>query len=121
PDALPTDASGAIRTVLRILDAWEATPLEAQQLLGIAPSTYRAWRKNPPARPAHERLMRVSYVLGIWKALNVLLPSAEICRRWPRSPNSAPLFRGKTPMEVLASGDPDALRDVREWLDGLLI
>jgi hypothetical protein len=118
PGLRSADAGGAIKTVFRILDAWEATPREAQQLLGIAPRTYQAWRASPPARPDRDKLERASYILGIWKALRILFPSNGAYRRWPRLANSAPLFAGKPPMDIMASGNVSGLYRVRAWLDG---
>lgn len=112
------DISGALTTALNILDAWNATPVQQQSILGVSRRTWFGWRKQPPAQVDADKLERVSYILGIWKALRQLFPTDKGYERWPALPNTAPLFIGATPMQVMAAGHVADLYRVRVWLDG---
>lgn len=116
--AEPTDLSGAVNTAFNILDSWECSAEEAQAILGLKPRTYYEWRKHPPANPDRDKLERVSYVLGIWKSLRLLFPSNDAYKRWPRLQNTAPLFNGSTPMQMMKAGQISDLYRIRAWLDG---
>ena len=67
--------AAAFRTFFRIAEAWELTAEEQMTLLGIASrSTYYKWRHDPPTRLSPDLLERLSYLFGIYKDLQVLLP-----------------------------------------------
>ena len=59
----------------------------------------------------------MSYVLGIYKALQILLPDAEAADAWVRKPNAAPLFGGKPALHRMLSGNVADLYVVRQYLD----
>src|SRR5690554_630537 len=56
---------------------------------------------------------KISYVLGIYKALRVLYPIEERANAWPAKPNRA--FEGRSPLDLMLEGD---LARVRRYLDG---
>jgi hypothetical protein len=60
----------------------------------------------------------VSYIVGIWKTLRLLLPDQDAYRRWPHLPNRAPLLAGQPPIERMSAGQVADLYAVRDWLDG---
>jgi uncharacterized protein (DUF2384 family) len=112
------DVSGAVATALNILDRWQATPEEQQAMLGVSRRTWFAWRRKAPSQVDPDRLERISYLLGIWKGLRQLFPGNRAYETWPRLPNDAPLFAGRTPMEVMSAGHVADLYKVRAWIDG---
>ena len=116
--ALPADISGAVAAALRILDKWQVAPEQQQAMLGISRRSWFAWKKSPPAGIDGDRLERISYILGIWKALRQLFPDNRGYERWPNLPNSAPFFAGAQPLERMAAGQVGDLYAVRAWLDG---
>ena len=115
----PAAAGGAaFRTFFRIAEDWGLTPDEQMTLLGIpARSTYYKWRHDPPARLSPDLLERLSYLFGIYKDLQVLLPEAEAADGWLRRPNAAPLFGGGSALERMLSGRVADLYVVRQYLD----
>jgi len=115
--SLPDDISGAIRTVFHILDAWQATPQQCESILGITAADHEAWRDQAPTQLDQDHLERISYVLGIWKALRMLFPDNAGYKRWPQTPNQAPLFNGDLPIVIMSQGDKASLARVRAWLD----
>jgi hypothetical protein len=87
-------------------------------LLGIASrSTYFKWRKESQPRLPRDTLERLSYLIGIYKALQLLLPEAAAADAWLHKANSAPLFEGKPALERMLSGNVADLYLVRQYLD----
>ena len=116
--AEPNLAGPALRTFFRISDAWGVGADDARRLLGSPPrSTYFAWKKHPPAQLPRDVLERISYVLGIYKALQILLPEPSAADGWIRRPNKAPLFGGKPAIDRMLSGNVADLFVVRQYLD----
>jgi len=62
-------------------------------------------------------LNRVSLVLGIYKALHILYPQAELADQWYQLRNANPLLGGKPPVELMIDGGIDGLYWVRRLLD----
>lgn len=82
--------------------------------------TYSGWKNNPEqAILPRDTLERISYVLGIYKALQVLLPDAQSADEWVRKPNPAPIFGGGSALERMLAGNVGDLYVVRNFLDML--
>jgi len=112
-------AGPALRTFFRIADAWRLSGDEARTLLGSPPrSTFYAWKKAGQGQLDRDTLERVSYILGIYKALQILLPEPAAADAWLRKPNTAPLFGGKPALQRMLSGNVADLYVVRQYLDG---
>ena len=62
-------------------------------------------------------LERISYVLGIYKALQILLPETERADAWVTTPNAAPLFGGDSALTRMLGGNVGDLYAVRQYLD----
>ena len=108
----------ALRAFFRIADAWKLSAEEARRLLGDPPrSTYFLWKRAGDGQLSRDTLERVSYVLGIYKALQILLPQQEAADAWVRKPNTAPLFGNKPALERMLSGNVADLYVVRQYLD----
>jgi hypothetical protein len=112
-------AGPALRTFFRIADAWKLSGEEARTLLGAPPrSTFYAWKKAGQGQVGRDTLERVSYILGIYKALQILLPDPAAADAWVRKPNAAPLFAGRPALQRMLSGNVADLYVVRQYLDG---
>ncbi|WP_372611839.1 antitoxin Xre-like helix-turn-helix domain-containing protein [Halomonas sp.] len=111
-------ATAAMRTYPNIAKAWGLGEHEAALLLGVPDSTYRRWRKAPEkSRLDVNHLERMSLILGIYKALQILLPRTDAADSWLCRPNSNPLFNGAAPLDRLRSGLVQDLYVVRQHLD----
>jgi len=111
-------AAAGLRAFVRIAQLWNLSIPEQLALLGIASrSTYFKWRKEPHPRLPRDTLERLSYLLGIYKALQLLLPDTRAADEWLRRPNEAPLFGGRSALERMLSGNVSDLYTVREYLD----
>jgi hypothetical protein len=64
-----------------------------------------------------DTLTRISLVLGVYKALQILYPEQAFADRWIRMPNANPLFAGRSPIAFLADAGLDGLFHVRRLLD----
>jgi hypothetical protein len=107
-----------LRTFFNIAEAWKLAPREAMTLLGLrSRSTYHVWKDGRSGALPRDTLERISYLLGIFKALQMLLPSGEAADAWMRKPNTAPLFGGKSALDRLMSGNVADLYEVRRYLD----
>ena len=120
--AVATDRKGlsgpALRTFLRIADLWELTVDEQMTLLGVtARSTFFKWKKDPNTTLPKDTLERISYILGIYKALQILLPDEKAADEWVRRPNTAALFGGQSALDRMLSGQVADLFVVRQYLD----
>jgi hypothetical protein len=117
--ASPDDAGGAgLRAFARIADLWRLSIDQQLTLLGIASrSTYFKWRKELQPRLPRDTLERLSYLLGIYKALQLLLPEPHAADDWIHRSNNAPLFGGKPALDRMLSGNVADLYVVRQYLD----
>jgi antitoxin Xre/MbcA/ParS-like protein len=113
-------AGPALRTFFAIADAWRLSNEESMRLLGDPPrSTFYEWKRAGDGRLTRDTLERISYVLGIYKALQILLPDAAAADGWIRKPNTAPLFGGRSALDRLLSGNVGDLFVVRQYLDAV--
>ena len=120
--ATPTadkDLSGpALRAFFRIAAAWKLGARQERVLLGNPPeSTFFKWKKAQQGNLPRDVLERISYVLGIYKSLQVLFPDAARADEWISRPNSAPLFQGQSALQRMLSGNVGDLFVVRQYLD----
>ena len=115
----PKDLAGpGLRTVFRIMDAWQVKEPGRAALLGVPRATYFRWKRDPSrARLTHDAVERISYILGIYKALQILLPDSAAADSWVRRPNETPLFAGRPPIERMTAGQVADLYVVRQFLD----
>lgn len=114
-------AAAGLRAFAGIARAWKLSVDEQLILLGSpARSTFFAWRKDPSvAALPRDTLERLSYLLGIYKALQILLPDPAAADAWVRKPNDAPLFGGRSALERMLAGNVVDLHVVRRYLDGV--
>jgi hypothetical protein len=117
-DAARDAAPAALRAFFRIADRWKLTSEDARILLGRPPaSTFYKWKAGQVGAVSGDVLERVSYVLGIYKALQILLPDPEAADGWVHRPNTAAPFGGRPALERMLSGNVADLFLVREYLD----
>jgi hypothetical protein len=121
PAEQPDRLSGpALRTFFSISEAWGLSNEEAMRLLGEPRrSTYFEWKRAGDGRLDRDTLERISYILGIYKALQILLPDHAAADGWVRKPNTAPLFGGQSALARMLSGNVADLYVVRQYLDAV--
>ena len=114
-------AGAALRTYFNIAKVWGLDEQQAMALLGFdenTRSTYFRWKKDPnSARLGKDKLERLSYLFGIYKNLQILLPEAKAADGWIHRPNSAAPFGGQSALERMLSGHVADLYEIRRYLD----
>ena len=108
----------ALRTFFNIAEAWGLTVAEQRALLGWpATSTFHKYKGGDHGTLAFDTLTRISIVLGIYKALQVLYPDAVLADRWVKLPNANPMFGDRPALTLMVEGGIDGLLQVRRLLD----
>jgi hypothetical protein len=115
----PRELAGpALRAFFGIVARWGLSVAQQRTLLGSPPpSTFFKWKKEQGGNLPRDVLERISYVLGIYKALQILLPEPERADRWITTPNAAPLFGGASALTRMLAGNVGDLYAVRQYLD----
>lgn len=107
----------AVRAFFNIISRWGVRDEDARVLLGgMSNGPYYEMKKNPDRLLDTDRLLRISYLIGIFKALNILY-STELADQWVRRPNSNRIFRGRTPLAYMLEGGLPAMQTLRRLLD----
>ncbi len=118
--APPAETLGApaLRSFFRLAAAWKLRIAEQRRLLGDPPeSTFYKWKREQGGSLGRDTLERISYLLGIWKSLQILFPDPAQADAWLHKPNAAPLFGGHSALERMLSGNVADLYVVRQYLD----
>ncbi len=115
----PSIAKSALKTYFNITDAWGLSTEQSMKILGLdSKSTFFKWKGNfGSARLNPDKLERLSYVFGIYKALQLLLPKPESADAWVKRPNTAAPFNGQSALDRMLSGHVADLYIVRQYLD----
>lgn len=107
----------AIKGLLRIAAQWRLRDNDTRDLLGSISSGSFYALKNCAAKTLDtDQLTRVSLLIGIYKALNILY-SKKLADAWMMLPNTNLLFGGDPPLNYLKKGGIPAFVRVRQLLD----
>lgn len=112
----------AFQAFLNISTRWKLKRTQQLVLLGkISNSTYYRWKckidNKENIRLSKDTLERISYLLGIYKALNVLLCSQTSADNWIYKNNYSLLLNGQTALNRMLAGNVADLADIRRYLD----
>ena len=107
-----------LRTFFNLAREWSLTEQEQMKLLGLTSrSTFQNWEAGGVSEVSRDTLERISYLLGIYKAINILLPDRDRANAWIRNPNKAHLFGGQSALSRMTSGNLSDLILIRRYLD----
>lgn len=107
----------AIKGLLRITTHWQLKDEETRDLLGgISSGSFYALKNRPAKTLDTDQLTRISLLIGIYKALNILY-SRKLADGWMTLPNANPMFGGDSPLSYLKRGGIPAFVRVRQLLD----
>lgn len=107
----------AIPAFFKLIAAWQVRDEAARQLLGgVSNGVYYQLKRDRKKTLDQDKLTRISLLLGIFKALNILY-SRKLADAWINMANSNPMFEGETPLSYVIRGGVPALVRVRQLLD----
>ena len=111
-------AGPGLRAFFNIARRWRLNTEQERRLLGNpGRSTYFRWKREQTGPVPHDVLERISYLLGIYKALHILFPDDAQADGWVHRANTAPLFGGGTALARMLGGQVADLFVVRQYLD----
>lgn len=109
----------ALRGFFAIAEKWRLSSREERILLGLPPrSTFSRWKVARRGRLGPDALDRISYILGIYRALHELFPESDQADGWVRRPNA--FFNGQSALQRMLAGGMTDLSAVRRHLDSQL-
>jgi hypothetical protein len=107
----------ALKAFFNIMARWEVRDEDARALIGgVSNGPFYEWKRDPDRTLETDRLTRISYLIGIFKALNIL-HGKRLADEWVRLPNTNPIFGGDTPLAYMIRGGLPAMHVVRRLLD----
>ena len=106
-----------LKAFFNIMARWKVRDEDARALLGgVSNGPFYEMKRNPERVLDTDRLTRISYLLGIFKALHIL-HAPSLADEWVQLANSNPLFDGQTPLAYMMRGGLPAMQTVRRLLD----
>ena len=107
----------AIKAFFNIMAKWKVRDEDARLLLGgVSNGPFYEMKRDPDKVLDADRLTRVSYLVGIFKALNILY-SEKLADAWVQLPNANRIFGGQSPVAYMIRGGIGAMEVVRRLLD----
>jgi hypothetical protein len=112
----------AIRAFFLLASHWKLRDEDARGLIGGMSngSFYQLKRGTTKALGVktldQDKLTRVSLLVGIFKALNILY-STKLADAWVQLPNANQIFGGRTPLAYMLKGGLPSMLRVRQLLD----
>jgi hypothetical protein len=110
-------SQSALKGFFKLAAAWKLRDDDARQLLGgLSSSAWYEWKKNPTRVLEVDCITRISYLLGIYKALHILY-GEELADQWVSMANTNLIFGGISPLAFMLAGGMPAMQMVRQLLD----
>jgi len=115
-------SASAIKAFFNTMARWKVRDEDARLLLGgVSNGPFYDMKKQHLGGEGDrvldaDKLQRISYLIGIFKALNILYSEA-LADAWVQRPNSNRIFGGSTPLAYMVRGGLPALQTVRRLLD----
>jgi hypothetical protein len=107
----------ALPAFFKLGRAWQLRDESARQLLGgVSNGVFYQLKRGQKKVLDQDKLTRISLLLGIFKALNILY-SGKLADSWVNLPNSNPMFEEETPLNYMVKGGVPALIRVRQLVD----
>ena len=107
----------ALRGFFKIAGRWKLRDEDARELLGgLSSSAYYEWKKHTERTLEVDRIARISYLVGIYKALHIVY-GAKLADEWVSLSNRNAIFAGRAPLAYMMAGGLVAMQTVRKLLD----
>ncbi|WLH13095.1 MbcA/ParS/Xre antitoxin family protein [Pseudomonas hefeiensis] len=112
----------ALKFFFNLMALWGCSVEQQRTLLGkVGNTTFYKYKQLPEnVRLPHDTLERISYLMGIHKALSIIFSnSRDRAYQWVNSPNTAAPFNGQSALAYMLAGRVVDIADVRRYLDGV--
>ena len=118
PDVRKRLSPAALIGFFKMVEIWSICDDDVRQLLAVSDAQEMRRMRNNWENIQLERdtLMRISYLLGIFKAINIL-HGEKLADQWVSLPNENVIFGGQSPLRYMIDGGLPAMRTVRQLLD----
>lgn len=105
----------------KILSKWNCTDKEKSILLGYgSEKEFLSMLSNPQAHKfSEDEILRMSYILSIYRSLHTLFNVPENSDNWVNKPNKGRLFKGKTAIDIMKKGEVKDLALVANYLNSI--
>ena len=111
----------ALKAFFNIGQRWDLNEDDEAAILGQPDrEALRAWKDGKGPEVGEETILRISHILGIFRAIGTLIPDRDIAAAWVKQPNAAATFDNRTALDLMAEGDLENLKMVRQYLDAEL-
>jgi uncharacterized protein (DUF2384 family) len=108
---------GAIVVFFRIMEMWRVRNEDGMALLGgMSNGRYFELKRTRRGVLTQDELTRISLLIGIFKALNILFQE-KLAQQWISRPNSNPMFHNEPPLLALKREGVPGMISVRRLLD----
>ncbi|MCU1156857.1 DUF2384 domain-containing protein [Stenotrophomonas maltophilia] len=108
----------ALKAFAEIAEAWSLTTCEQLSILGLPTDADRATLDAATVSNLQPQVLeRISYLIGIYRALRTIFPNRRQAETWVRRPNAAGPLEGHTALTLMCGGGIDGLSSVREYLN----
>ena len=105
----------------KIAEIWQLSIVEQSALLGMSETEYLALREaRHGADVSCDVRQRISYIVNVYKALNILLGSQEAADAWIKRPNNAEPFCGESALSWILDGPKDGIAFLHDYLQAKL-
>jgi len=117
-EVTPKKVAAGMRAFFRIMEAWGVDNKHARVLLGQpSRSTFFGWKRGVVRTVPHDTVQRLSYILGIYKILQILFKRAQQADAWIQKPNTA--LGGQSALARMLGGDVTDLAAIRSYLESV--
>ncbi len=107
----------AVVAFFKLAQAWHLRDDAARQLLGgVSNGVFYQMKSRQKKILDQDKLTRISLLLGIFKALNILY-GRKLADAWVNLPNASAMFHGEAPLAYMIKGGVPSLMRVRQLLD----
>lgn len=108
----------AWRAIQNLAEKFKFDQEQGRCLMGDMPySSYYKGLSQHNVRLNRDQKERISYLLGIYKALRILFTDSQQAITWIDRNNALPPFNGITPRAYMLEGSLVRLAEVRRFLD----
>jgi hypothetical protein len=110
-------SKAGVPAFFKIAQAWQLRDESSRQLLGgVSNGVFYQLKSGRRKTLDQDKLTRISLLIGIFKALNILY-SPKLADSWVNLSNTNPMFEGETPLAYMIRGGVPAIIRVRHLLD----